>query len=1033
MSFTGALLAVFIQQWAQPYLQATQGRHSPRERARIRIFHAEGLKKLHLRWVTRAVPLLIQVSLFLFFSGLPIFLFDVNRTVFNFVVTWLGLCLAGYACITLMPIFYQDSPYYSPLSPFVWWCVTNMLFIVHGLLEKLIPLDSSVFRWYDTHYARSHLRWPSSRAMQGATEQYALQLPSDIDYRALLWMFKTLNDDNDFEQFFDALPSLCDLEEFVDAHKDFIKPNEKILSHALIGMMNRTLLSDLVPEKVKQRRIIICSKALGATSLLGPWSTLHRVLCGDWHGFSRSIHFGLFVQNWKKVTHPVTTFYTQFVVAATLASAQEQERDDRWLQLASEQLKKSTSVIQFFLEYGGDDTILLPNAIFIIRRTIQTFSGSEDDHQKDILEASSKTLKLICRFDIQRTLEEHQHQFCDLWNQLVDAAQNDTHPRVTPLCTIMLKVIRKLYITLHEKTDSFPTAFSTTTDDRDRVLDDARSYPRCTIDEHSPFTPVPELQLDAELPRNRTHATASSMDIMIPPLSPSLVPRTPPADATSLPSVVSAHYNSVHSRPSHTSSVHHSVVSRRQSYISSMYDPVTPDLYTYVPGLYSSTAHSYPLIPRPSSPPGPVPGPYFPGPYPPVPRSYSPGPYPPVPRSYSPPGIYSPVPRLSSPPGIYSPVPRRSYSSPGPYSHDPRSYSHPAPTPPGVSPFVYLPQVASSRARHSRHLPATTTEADSRHDVPAFITPFSLASEDMHMRVDASVASTSRSSLPTSPVDLVRLPEPALLAQQEPPVSPPGADFPISTPPLDTPTPHINASRGAPGFADSSDSLGRLFGPPAMDMPETPPTPPLPTPASVSGSTMAAPVPPAILSTPQELVLNPETLFSVPPVTPMGIPTQAAPDSGSTHHTVVRFAISKTPSLVSLYTMPVLTSPSASPRPVSFSVPMRGAGGPVQTPLAMPSVIKFDRYGEFSGLLYYSPHSVLYEGELYPTALHLFEARKFLPYRPDLAARVRGCEHVEQVTSISAELADFARRDWNDIMLSAVSKFVLSRTTFVLD
>ncbi|KAF8463410.1 hypothetical protein DFH94DRAFT_674503, partial [Russula ochroleuca] len=79
MSFTGALLAVFIQQWAQPYLQATKGRHSPRERARIRIFHAEGLKKLHLHWVTRAVPILIQVSLFLFFSGLPIFLFDVNR------------------------------------------------------------------------------------------------------------------------------------------------------------------------------------------------------------------------------------------------------------------------------------------------------------------------------------------------------------------------------------------------------------------------------------------------------------------------------------------------------------------------------------------------------------------------------------------------------------------------------------------------------------------------------------------------------------------------------------------------------------------------------------------------------------------------------------------------------------------------------------------------------------------------------------------------------------------------------------------
>jgi hypothetical protein len=1021
MSFTGALLAVFIQQWAQPYLQATKGRHSPRERARIRIFHAEGLKKLHLHWVTRAVPILIQVSLFLFFSGLPIFLFDVNRTVFNVVVIWLGLCVAGYACITLMPIFYQNSPYYSPLSPFVWWCVTNMLFIVHQLLEKFVPRDSSVFLWYDTHYARS---WPSSRDMQGATERFALQLSSDIDYRALLWMFKTLNDDNDFEQFFDALPSLCDLEEFVDAQRDFIKPNEKMLSHALIGMMDRTLLSDLVPEKVKQRRIIICSKALGATSLLGPRWTLRRVLLGDWHGFSRSIHFGLFVQGWKKVTHPVTAFYTQFVVAVTLASVQEQERDDRWLQLASEQLKKSTSVIQFFLEYGGD-TILLPNAIFIIRRTIQTFSGSEDDHRNDILEASSKTLKLICRFDIQRTLEEHQHQFCSLWNQLVDAAQNNTHPRATPLCTMMLKIIRKLYITLHEKTDSSPTAFSTTTDDRDQVLDDARSYPSCTNDEHSHSTPVPELQLD-ELPRNGIHATASSMD-MIPPLSPSLVPRTPPPYSTSLPSVVSAQYNSVHSRLSRTSSVHHSVASRRQSYTSGMYDPVAPGQYTFVPGLYShSAARSYPLIPRPYSPPGPyphVPRSYSPGPYPPVPRSYSPpGLYSPVPRLYSPPDLYSPVPRLYSPPDLYSPVPRRSYSFPGPYSQDLRSYSHSAaPTPPGAPPFVYIPQVASSRARHSRHVPTTTAETDSRHDVPAFITPFSFASEDTHMRVDAPSASTSMSSFPGSPVQIV--PERALPARQERPVSPPGADLPISTPPLVTSTPYIDANGGAPGFADSSDSLGQPFGPPAMVMPETPPTPPLPTPASATGSTVAAPVPPVILSTPQELIPNPEPSFSVPPVTVLGIPIQVPPDSGSTHSTVVRFDIPETPSPVSLYsqTVPVLTSPSASSRPVSFSMPMRGGGGPVQTP---PLVIKFNRYGEFSWLLYYSPHSMLYEDKLYLTALHLFEARKFLPYRPDLAARVRRCEHVEQVTSISAELADFVRRDWNDIMLSAVSKFV---------
>jgi hypothetical protein len=91
---------------------------------------------------------------------------------------------------------------------------------------------------------------------------------------------------------------------------------------------------------------------------------------------------------------------------------------------------------------------------------------------------------------------------------------------------------------------------------------------------------------------------------------------------------------------------------------------------------------------------------------------------------------------------------------------------------------------------------------------------------------------------------------------------------------------------------------------------------------------------------------------------------------------------------------------------------------------AIPSqIIKFNGYGEFAGLLYHSPHSVVYQDELYPTALHLFEARKFLDHRPqaDLADRIRQCERVEQVTAISAELSEFTRRDWGNVALVTVS------------
>jgi hypothetical protein len=96
----------------------------------------------------------------------------------------------------------------------------------------------------------------------------------------------------------------------------------------------------------------------------------------------------------------------------------------------------------------------------------------------------------------------------------------------------------------------------------------------------------------------------------------------------------------------------------------------------------------------------------------------------------------------------------------------------------------------------------------------------------------------------------------------------------------------------------------------------------------------------------------------------------------------------------------------------------------------MAPVLKFNGYGEFSGLLYHSPHSVVYEEELYPTALHLFEARKFLDHRPDLADRIRQCERVEDVTAISAELADFTRRDWGNVALSTVSHHFFFLSTY---
>ncbi|KAI9462043.1 hypothetical protein F5148DRAFT_1000677, partial [Russula earlei] len=116
ISLTCALLATMLQQWARRYIKITQPRYSSDKRARIRAFFSEGVAKLHLPLVVEALPALLHLSLFLFFSGLLVFLFNIHHTVFTAVACWIALCVAMYACITFMPILRRDSPYHAPLS-----------------------------------------------------------------------------------------------------------------------------------------------------------------------------------------------------------------------------------------------------------------------------------------------------------------------------------------------------------------------------------------------------------------------------------------------------------------------------------------------------------------------------------------------------------------------------------------------------------------------------------------------------------------------------------------------------------------------------------------------------------------------------------------------------------------------------------------------------------------------------------------------------------------------------------------------------
>jgi hypothetical protein len=94
----------------------------------LRAFFANSVDKLHLSWVIEALPILLHLSLSLFLAGLLIFLFNANQTAFIAVAGWVTLFGGIYACITFMPIFRHDSPFYAPLSSTAWFLYAATLY-----------------------------------------------------------------------------------------------------------------------------------------------------------------------------------------------------------------------------------------------------------------------------------------------------------------------------------------------------------------------------------------------------------------------------------------------------------------------------------------------------------------------------------------------------------------------------------------------------------------------------------------------------------------------------------------------------------------------------------------------------------------------------------------------------------------------------------------------------------------------------------------------------------------------------------------
>ena len=483
MSLSCALWATSLHQWARRYIRVTQpARCSPEKRARIRALFANGVDKMNIPWAVEGLPTLLHLSLFLFFSGLVIFLFNVDQEVFICVVLWIGIFSVVYVLITMLPLIRQDSPYYSPLSILAWFSYTGVRYVI----LKAVASDDRRFRrlatWHRYCYLRNRYRGWMLGGMEKKAEEMAEERSSKIDIDILHWTISALGDDDSLEKFIEALPGFFNSKLVKDLREDLPNDLSIRLRDAMDGFLDRTLSSNSVIDSVKFHRFDISFNAMKfihvrhVSPILIKYSLKHldqvpktvdiwRTLEPWWTGNDYSGTCSM--AQWPRVAAGHTA---RKIVDKVLPTVRE--RDDRWVKLAARELGIPEPDLRDIASHDFDSGSL--EILIILIRRPHSLGG-----------LISQGILGAFTFDIRNTRSGLQHDFCVLWNELVRDAKYKYH---------ILREIRHHYIALHQGTHAAPTAFSLSTDPYHPSLFEPSSYPFCDIPTHRPaHFPLPPL------------------------------------------------------------------------------------------------------------------------------------------------------------------------------------------------------------------------------------------------------------------------------------------------------------------------------------------------------------------------------------------------------------------------------------------------------------------------------------------------------------------------------------------------------------
>ena len=448
-----------MQQWARRYLDVSHhaGRNL-KERAQIHSFLASGMTNFHFNPMVQTLPVLVHLSLLIFFAGLVVYLFNINQAVFSAVACCVALSSATFGFITFMPFIWLDSPYYTPFTQPAWFLYTRCSYYVVRTLYDIY----SIFPF------RGHYRiwtWVRQCYRQKARGNLSLFLDAIskkseyINLDILVWTIYGLYEDDKLENVFEFTPGFLKSESVARA----LRTTPLMIEGAMREFLSNTLLSNSVPESVKVRRLTKCLDVARQVLLPVPSDMFLRLVELDWGRGRHSVEIGRSLRTWDQGSDRRFTPYIRGVIAVIIAKVRE--RNLPWATFARHNLPMCVPEIVFRDYSSNSSSVLLANLVYFTRH-----ANPDDPFTIAVVRSLSK-------FNIRDTHPDLQRNFCAMWNELVQAAQsrNSSPDNITPL---LLREMGHLYAALHQGTDAaLPDNFN------------AFNIPSGSLDIQSPYPP----------------------------------------------------------------------------------------------------------------------------------------------------------------------------------------------------------------------------------------------------------------------------------------------------------------------------------------------------------------------------------------------------------------------------------------------------------------------------------------------------------------------------------------------------------------